>query len=1020
MRRIKPYSVFLLIPLILFQAVAPAQELPRLPDADNIWTGSLPNGVHYYIVRNSGQTGMVDIALVQKVGKADETLRDKGTATVNARAALSDLPHFSPGSPFSYLNGKSIHPSSGGYVRTGEDATVYRFENLVQARKADIVDSTLLFVFDIISREGLGMKESYTPDKQAIIVAGDIEPDAIRGKMDILSMFISRKESRSGERSYSWQDSGKAAVRLGRSGRFANVTAEYAAPRTSYEEMSTILPLVTSRYALQLEIAVRKRLEAALAEAMLPYASIEYSYSGSAESPGDEKVRIGIVTDDDHLEKAAEILGGTLAGLDRDGVSPDEFRAIENEFMLKVADSHGLELEENARAVDKCVSAFLYGSSLASDKSSSAFFSRKDMDSGTSAKLFNNFISALLDKDINLTLECRSRGDVLSEEGLARAFRSSWESGTGTEFRCCIADSSSLRKSSNKTKLKQSIAEPLTGGESWTFSNGIKVIFKKVGDNGHFSYSWLVKGGYSYMQGLKQGERAYLGDMLGTFRVGDLSGREFMNMLNANGISMETSVSLSEMSISGCARSSGLPLLMKSLISLSSQRSIDRDAFELLRLRASGGMVADDRLRAGLDSLMTPDVSMSGFRRAVYLSDNFPERARRYYDDSFSRMNDGVLIIVGDLDAETVIRQLTQYLGAFRTEKAYAFRSKSPDAALKGRKTLYESGPDAAVGVRLSAAINYTAENFMAANIAAIFMEDAVAKTVAREGWTVTTDSRIQMFPEESLVMDFILRQADADGMPATMVCEDSADAVLESVRRAIEQAGENGIGADDLRVGKTMLLNSYNTWKNDPKTLTRILVLRYSYGKDLLSDFSNKIAAVSVRNVNPVMSSLSRGGIAEYVVRKDMQAEFRETVPQDMEMPYIPEMRPVEGSFYYPYDGHAVPPDTLDLSDLGVPYGIGKGILPDTAAGEDSGTESPEDLTPEEEDYAPAAEGPDSVPPVAGDDDAENPDSVPLIAEESTAEEDQESVPPVAEENPEERNNISESGICPEEHSER
>ena len=51
----------------IFPIIVPAQTLPSLPTSDKIRTGRLSNGATYYIVKNDAQTGLADIALVQRL-----------------------------------------------------------------------------------------------------------------------------------------------------------------------------------------------------------------------------------------------------------------------------------------------------------------------------------------------------------------------------------------------------------------------------------------------------------------------------------------------------------------------------------------------------------------------------------------------------------------------------------------------------------------------------------------------------------------------------------------------------------------------------------------------------------------------------------------------------------------------------------------------------------------------------------------------------------------------------------------
>ncbi len=893
---------------------APAADLPKLKASKNISSGTLANGVNYYIVTNPSYKGMADIALVQKAGYSDENEKLRGTATVNARGSLTELQHFTGMTPFSYLKGKSVYPSGQGFVKVNSDASVYRFENIVQARKSDIIDSTLLMVFDIIGREGGKMSEFYNPNNQAVIISGDINESEIRGKMEMLSMFIAKKDRVERKREYQWQDKDEMKVRTIHSWTRNTVSAEYRYPRTPEEDMATVLPLVTSRYASELEILLRRRLSRALRSEGIAYSGIDFTYRSSAGHSGDELFRVSISTSAGNLEKATQILAATLADIDVHGASKEEFSEIENELMLQLNNRYGAAVVENSKYVDKCIAAFLYGSSLASDEDNLKFFSSRNLDGETSVRLFNNFVSALLDKSKNLSLICETNTSEDTAEKIKTAFESAWSAPEASSSHSFSADSALLYKASGKTKLRLSSSEPLFGGEIWTYANGVKVIYKKVDNGGFLHYSWLVKGGYTNMQNLKDGEGAYLSDILGTFKVAGIEGNDFAQMLNSNGITMDIHATPSEFNVSGSAKAEKFPLLMKALLSLANGRSTDAEAFKYYR-RCESLRTAESSIEAKLDSIMDKDLLLSGFKRPARLSDDLQARAGKFYDDIFSRMNDGALIIVGDIEAETLKKTLLQYIGAFKTEKAYAYRSRTKGGTIDSRVTEYDWGRDPKIGISLSAPINYTADNFMASHIAAIAVEDAVAGAVAQSGWTVSASQDVRMFPEESLTIDMILSKASPAGFPASLMSVDSSEIVLSQARKAISDIGSKGLSADELNVGKTLLNNHFTSWLDDPQTIIRMLVLRYSYGKDIVSDYSKKISNVTAGTVNPILSSLAEGGIAEYVIRKSNSQDYTEVPVKDNTKLKVEALKPIPDSFYYPFDGSEVPADSTGLS---------------------------------------------------------------------------------------------------------
>ena len=115
------------------------------------------------------------------------------------------------------------------------------------------------------------------------------------------------------------------------------------------------------------------------------------------------------------------------------------------------------------------------------------------------------------------------------------------------------SDTLTLKKPSGKLKIKTVSPEPLSGGQIWTFDNGIRVIFKNVPKSGMFHYMWLLKGGYSLLPGIKPGESAYISDMLRLYDVCGMSCYRFADMLSANGITMKGEVTMSDFRISGAA-----------------------------------------------------------------------------------------------------------------------------------------------------------------------------------------------------------------------------------------------------------------------------------------------------------------------------------------------------------------------------------------------------------------------------------------------------------------------------------
>lgn len=922
--RIKFYISFF---LAFCPIIVPAAGLPVLPPDGQIKSGKLGNGISYYLVANNKGSGKVDFALIQKVGREDEPQAHAGEAVVQARKSINDLPHFHNRSPFSFLHSKSIWPDEDGYVKVSEDATVFRFSGVDSSPSKEMVDSTLLMIFDIIGKGSGPMKEKYIPQNQAVIIAGDIDVATVLGKMNMLSLLVADKKGGLKKPFYNWvkrEDlvyKAEAPVASG----LASISAEYSFPRTPEENMGTVLPLVSSRYFAELSVILRRRIEKAMRQEDIALASIDFNYRGSGSGSGDEKYRVTINTSEREIKAAASVLAGVLADMDVNGAVSEEYRDAINETMVSFKTSEQYGRISNEDYIKTCASAFLYGSSLASPKTSLDFFTKRTVEDEVSARLFNNFVSAILDKSENLTLICSAEKAVDLKRELLSVFSEAWDKNAseskGISHIANHSDTTGLRPSKSKVKIKSIAEEPVSGGQIWVFSNGIKVIYKQIpSSNRLFHYSWLIKGGYSRIKEIGYMEGAYLPDMFKLYNVAGMPSARFGNMLAANGIKMDCEATVSELFIRGSAPSDRLHLLFKSLLSLVNDRSADVKAFDYYSkceaLRHAYSIAGPEYKALVLDSLISNGVGHKAYKRAEAVPARMQENAEKFYSKAFSRMNDGVLVIVGDMDEAYIKKQLLQYIGGFKTDRASSYRVNLRNTNLAGRAMLSKEGREPSISLSLSAPLNLTAENYMAGIIAGRALHESVAGAAAYFGWRVVSEGYFAMFPEETLNLNLYLSMASSEGLPASMMRQESAEEVLEAVRKAIRAAIAKGIDSKYLASGKAEVSSMFSRWGKDPGFVRYILEHRYAYGKDLINGYEKKLGALTASTVNPILKSLAAGSMAEYLVVKKEAYLIDEAVLSMPLFPEVPDMIPT-GNFSYPFGGMKVPLDSVDLKSL-------------------------------------------------------------------------------------------------------
>lgn len=131
---------------LLLLLTSAAQELPLMPADPAGQTGSLPNGMSYYLVTNPTTDGTADFALVQRTGTSDA-----GELALDAaKDALTSLPRLRNISTQSFLASHGVAPGKDGFVKVSENATLYHFDNVLLAE--DAIDSVLLVIMDIADR----------------------------------------------------------------------------------------------------------------------------------------------------------------------------------------------------------------------------------------------------------------------------------------------------------------------------------------------------------------------------------------------------------------------------------------------------------------------------------------------------------------------------------------------------------------------------------------------------------------------------------------------------------------------------------------------------------------------------------------------------------------------------------------------------------------------------------------------------------------------------------------------------
>ncbi len=790
-----------IIALVGISRIVPAQNLLPLQADSTITVGELKNGISYYLAVDTARVGFADMAVILR----GEPVSDESAVRLT-----------SPGkgtfSPLRFFERNGVGPRPEGYFTDNGGSTVYRFDR-VPVGKKEVADSALLAAFGIIS-------SSDAPP--AIVISGDIDPKSIKERMALLSLIVRPLYAKAPAFNYVWEPSAVPSF-LSEAGPESSVSVTYEAPRTRRRFMNTAQPLVMNIFSREFSLIVRRRVERDLRNRKIPFKSIDYRYTDSASGDGDELHTFTVRTDSLYLEEALGALGRVFGTLESQGATPVEFlntrQVLEKEINA---------LGRNPLKTERCIASYLYGASLAPPEEEGILFARKYVSDSAQLALFNNISAALLDQKKGAHIRYVTPSGAVEDDGplfdYNLAYLVGYFTSPDTEYSWRRDDTLGIMVSPPKVKIKEARRDPIGGGPSWTFANGLKaVLMSRREVFNSFSYSLSFPGGYQSIEGLKPGETLRYDEIFRLAPAGGLTGYDFFSMLRACGIDASIKIYSSELRIEGSAPSSSFPLFMGALAGMTAEREIPASVKNYY-LACSG-------------------VDEEAFDRGV-----------KFLESRFSNVNGAVLTLVGDLDENYVRKVLTETVGAFRSDKTRVLRRSSAG------ERMMPDFPGEGEGLVITFPYHVSSSSFYTMYAAAEALRKEIVGRVAPLGYYADVTPYAETYPEERIHFVVTLGKASPDGMPATAASGDIKDAV----KKAIFSLAATPVSKKDAGLYKIMVRGKINVALLGNEAWRELINLRYISSKDFVSTRQESIKGITAESMRFMFFAASSGKISE------------------------------------------------------------------------------------------------------------------------------------------------------------
>jgi hypothetical protein len=223
-------------------------------------------------------------------------------------------------------------------------------------------------------------------------------------------------------------------------------------------------------------------------------------------------------------------------------------------------------------------------------------------------------------------------------------------------------------------------------------------------------------------------------------------------------------------------------------------------------------------------------------------------------------MNDGVLVLIGDMYKSDLKKAILPYIGAFRTREAASRKTAVHYQPVSGSMAYSAEGDRDALVVNISAGVPMTAENYMAAEMASMVLRHILTETLEPYGVDLKLDYTRRIYPDDRFGLVLMITALDGGPMPQE---------VLPSVRRVMSGASVTDMDASYVKACKEYMKHKYTMQMQEPEYWLHAVAMRYLDGKDYTTGYASKIDAVSVEDIRSVLRLLDKGSCIEYIINR-------------------------------------------------------------------------------------------------------------------------------------------------------
>ena len=922
--KMKKLISFLLM-LVAVSAVSAQMQMPPVPLDPAVKTGKLENGLTYYIRHNEWPEKRCDFYIAQRVGSMQEEDDQRGQAHFLEHMCFNGTTHFPGDALKQYLERIGVKFGENLNAYTSFDETVYNINN-VNVEIAGAVDSCLLILHDwshdllledkeidkergVIEEEWrvrrsaqlrlieaalptickdskyaermpIGTMEVvknfpyetlrsyyrkwYRPDLQALIVVGDVDPDAVEKKLQEMFADIAPAAANAAVREeFPVPDNQEPLVFIGKDKEFTGMVASvmFKTEPLPRELRGTMAYIAQDYVEDAISGMLNERLNELTRKADAPFSGASVSFGDFLVAKTKEALSLDISMKENRYAEGIKAAYRELLRASRGGFTESEYDRFKQEYLSQIdAAYEARDKRTNTSFVNDYVRHFIDNVPAAGIEWEHQMMNQivpnipLDMINQAIGELSQDNRVILVFMPEKEGLACPTEQEVLS----AMTEVDGEDIAAFTEE---VSTEPLVPELKSKVKVKK-ITDDIYGAKLITLSNGMKIHVKQTDYSPNkISFRATSWGGNSLYSNDEYVNSSNIG-LVHQGGLGNFSAVELNKKLAGKQASVSSSVNARSEGISAnCVKKDFETMLQLVYLNFTSPRR-DDEAFTSAIERSRNALKNQDlNPQTALQDSVISVVYNNNVRAKRFKEEDLDrinyDRLLEMYRERFANAGDFEYYLVGDVNADSVAPLLAKYLGALPAKGKKENYKMIDQRMTKGERECYftkeQDTPNSMNVFIYHTPMKETLRNDILVDMLQQAMTMLYTETVREDeggAYGVPVSANLIDYPEELAMVQIVLPTAPEKRVAMTDIVNDGIKKMMA------EGPSEENLG----KIKEYMLRSHQEDLKNNGYWMTS-LVSKTRYNQEFVEGYEECVQSITIEDIKKVAQDIFGSG---------------------------------------------------------------------------------------------------------------------------------------------------------------